>query len=104
MSDTLLGIDVEALRALIADNPEEFRALLDEVEPKIEDRYGRSIHKTDRVTMPSGEAGMVIRVDKKTKRVLIETYDGRTRLLRSHRVEVARGRPRKDSLRVLKTA
>lgn len=103
MSDTT-RIDVEALRRLIAENPDEVRHLLDEAEPKVHDRYDRVIHKTDRVVMPSGEAGMVIRVDKKTGRVLIETHDGRTRLLRAHRVEVSRGRPRKGSLRSLKTA
>ena len=99
MSDTLEKIDVEALRSLVAKHPDEFRQLLDEVDRPLDDRFGRAIHKTDRVVTPAGEAGMVIRVDKKTERVLIEMPNGKTRLLRANRVEALRGRPRKDTLR-----
>jgi hypothetical protein len=101
MSEGAFGIDVADLQRLIADNPREFRSLLKDATCTMEDRFGRSIKKLDKVTTPAGEAGMVIRLDKKSKRVLVELKDGRTRLLMAHRVEVRRGRPRKNSLKVV---
>ena len=105
MVEGALGLDVGELKRLVAANPEEFRSLLGEdAETTMEDRFGRTIKKSDKVITPAGEVGTVIRLDKKSKRVLIELRDGRTRLLMAHRVEVKRGRPRKNSLRIAATA
>lgn len=102
MSDTMTGIDVKRLERFIAEHPAEVRRLLDEADPdKLLDRFERTIHKLDKVITPAGEEGQVIRVDAGSSRVLIQLPDGRTRLLMAHRVEVKRGRPRKDSLRAV---
>lgn len=103
-SEGAVGIDVGALKRFVSENPEEFQRLLGNAAITMEDRYGRTISKSDRVITPAGETGLVIRVDKKSKRVLIELPDGKTRLLMAHRVEVKRGRPRKDSLRAVAIA
>jgi hypothetical protein len=105
MSDTMNGIDVSALERMIATNPDEVRRLLNEADSeKLVDRYGRTLHTLDKVITPNNEVGMVIRLDRGSRRVLLELPDGRTRLLMAHRVEVKRGRPRKDSLRAVHAA
>ena len=93
-------IDIDLVKKLVMENPDEFRGLLGEApEPMLQDRYGRTVAVKDKVTTPAGESGMVIRIDKKSKRILIhldEPKDGKTtRMLMAHRVEVRRGRPRK---------
>lgn len=97
-------IDVEALQRLVERHPDEFRQLLGEVRAESEvvmhDRFGRTITRTDKVITPNHEEGTVVRLDRNSGRVLIQLVDGGTRMLKAHRVEVARGRPRKNSLRV----
>ena len=99
------AVDMEALQRLVERHRSEFAQILGEVRGEaaitMSDRFGRSIAKTDKVITPAGEAGVVIRLDKNSDRVLIRLDDsGTTRMLKAHRVEVARGRPRKNSLRV----
>lgn len=93
-------IDIDLVKKLVMENPDEFRGLLGEAHETLQDRYGRTVSVKDKVTTPAGESGMVIRIDKKSKRVLIhldEPKDGKTtRMLMAHRVEVRRGRPRKQ--------
>lgn len=97
-SDDASMIDVAALQKLVENHPEEFRRLQAEVDPHLEDRYGRVVAVKDNIITPKGEKGMVIRIDKKSKRVLVRLDDtGKTRMLMAHRVEVRRGRPRKNS-------
>ena len=98
MTDT--AIDMAGLQRLLAERPEELRALLNDVDNTMLDCHGRAIHKFDKVVTTRGEAGKAIRLDYNTKRVLVELPNGQTRLLMAHRVEVRRGRPRKDSLKV----
>lgn len=107
MTTDAAALDIDAVKDLIKANIEEFAPLLEEFagassparQEALEDKYGRSIHVTDKVTTPAGETGMVIRLDKNSKRVLIRLDhptdpDKPTRMLMAHRVEVKRGRPR----------
>lgn len=93
-------LDIEALKALMQSHPEEFRKLREAVETSLLDKHGRTIVVTDNVLTPQGEKGMVIRIDKKSKRVLVRLdapVNGHTtRMLMAHRVTVRRGRPRRD--------
>jgi hypothetical protein len=95
-------IDVAALQQLVENHPEEYRRLLEmATEPHLEDKHGRTVMVKDNITTPKGEKGMVIRIDKKSKRVLVRLDDtGKTRMLMAHRVVVRRGRPRKDDIAV----
>jgi hypothetical protein len=92
-------IDKRALQRLLEQRPEELQKLIDEVDADLRDKWGREIRIMDKVTTPAGETGMVIRLDKGSRRVLIkldDVKDGKeTRMLMAHRVEVRRGRPRK---------
>lgn len=102
------SIDVEALQRLVENHRQEFAQILGEIKGESEvvmnDRFGRSIAKTDKVITPAHESGVVIRLDKNSDRVLIRLDSGGTRMIKAHRVEVARGRPRKNSLRVAASA
>lgn len=97
-------VNVEALQRLVERHPDEFRKLLGEVRAESEvvmhDRFGRTISKTDKVITPNHEQGTVMRLDRGSGRVLIKLDDGGTRMLKARRIEVARGRPRKNSLRM----
>lgn len=93
-------IDVAALQALVEKYPDEFRSLREEAEEHLLDKFDRSISVRDNVVTPQGERGMVIRLDKKSNRVLVRLDDtGKTRMLMAHRVTVRRGRPRKEAAR-----
>lgn len=92
-------IDMQEVQRFIADHPEEFRKLQEAAEVTLLDKHGRTVAVTDKVVTPQGERGMVIRIDKNSKRVLIRLDNtGKTRMLMAHRVSVRRGRPRKDDL------
>jgi hypothetical protein len=87
-------IDKKALQRLVEEHPEELQRLIDNIEADLRDRFGRAVRLMDKVTTPAGEDGMVIRLDKGSRRVLIKLDNGKTRMLMAHRVEIRRGRPR----------
>lgn len=97
-------IDVRALREMVKAHPDEFRSFIEELTDPVFDKFGRAISVLNKVITASGEDAVVIRVDRPTQRVLVELDDKRTRLLSASRVEVRRGRPRKDSMRPVKIA
>lgn len=109
--DAAATIDMDLVKRMIEANPAAFAPLLEEMSPPrqdrefLKDKYDRAIRVTDKVVTPAGEAGMVIRLDMNSRRVLIrldkpadETRP--TRMLMAHRVEVKRGRPRKLAVAV----
>lgn len=61
------------------------------------DRFNRSLSLGSLVLTAAGERGRIIRFDRKSERALVELDDGGTRMLRLGRIELRRGRPRKES-------
>jgi hypothetical protein len=61
------------------------------------DRFDRALQVGSLVLTPQGERGRIARFDRASERALIELDHGGTRLLKLGRVELRRGRPRKQS-------
>lgn len=61
------------------------------------DRYGRKLEVGCKVVTGRGEVGRIKRIDVSSERALVELPDGRTRMLRTSRLELRRGRPRRGS-------
>lgn len=61
------------------------------------DRFERTLAVGSLVLTPIGERGRIIRFDRNSERALVELEHGGTRLLKTQRVELRRGRPRKET-------
>ena len=61
------------------------------------DRFNRALQIGSLVLTPDGTRGRVVRFDRRSSRALIELERGGTRMLRLSRIELRRGRPRKES-------
>ena len=104
-----LSLDVMAMVELARRHPEELEQLkesiIDSVPPGAEaegpwlpcDRFHRALQIGSLVLTHEGERGRITRFDRNSERALIELERGGTRLLRLTRIELRRGRPRKNS-------
>lgn len=103
MASPAIAVELEALRALAERHGDEFDQIVAQLrkdedrEKPIMDRFGKTIAVGDKVTLKDGTSARVKRIDKKSRRVLVATDDDATHMVMAHRVEVRKGRPRRDS-------
>lgn len=102
-------LDVRAIAELARRHPKELdqlRRQFAEVDHEDEsvaaflDRYGRRVDVGSKVVTGRGEIGRIKRIDVASRRALIELEQGGTRMLRTNKLELKRGRPRRDSFQV----
>jgi len=106
-----LPLDVAAMLELARRHPEELeklKAALGATDEAISgeqadapwlpcDRFQRTLALGSLVLTPSGQKGRIVRFDRNSERALVELDEGGTRFLKLNRVELRRGRPRKES-------
>lgn len=111
MIDTL-ELDLNALLALGRRHPRELHKLRQSITDALAadsdesakdvwipcDRFNRALSIGSMVISAQGDRGRIIRFDRNSQRALIEREDGSgTHMLRLQRLELRRGRPRKDT-------
>lgn len=111
MNQSGLTLDVTAMMELArrhSDEYEQLRAALIATTGSNEslgsdapwlpcDRFERALTVGSLVLTPVGERGRIIRFDRNSERALIELDHGGQRLLKLNRIELRRGRPRKQT-------
>jgi hypothetical protein len=109
-----LALDLNALLELANRHPAEWRKLrqsLVDGSPAAEsngdppwiptDRHDKVLSLRAMVVTADGEVGRIVRFDRNSSRALVELDTGGTRMLSLKRLELKRGRPRKDSFAVV---
>ena len=103
-----LNLDVMAMVELARRHPGELERLKTQIEDAQQrsdephdslpaDRFNRTLAVGSLVLTPGGERGRLIRFDRKHERAVVELDHGGTKTLKLDRIELRRGRPRKNS-------
>ena len=106
-----LSLDVMAMIELARRHPDELERLKESLvgsDPATTgeqddgpwlpcDRFNRTLALGSLVLTPEGKRGRIIRFDRNSERALVELDTGGQRFLKLGRIELRRGRPRKES-------
>lgn len=105
-----LTLDVQAMVELARRHPDELARLRDALNdsagtggepsdgPWIPcDRFDRTLSLGSLVLTSTGDQGRITRFDRNSERALVEMDKGGTRMLKLARIELRRGRPRRQS-------
>jgi hypothetical protein len=103
-----LNLDVMAMVELARRHPSELERLKAQIEDAQQqsvephdalptDRFNRTLAVGSLVLTPGGERGRLIRFDRKQERAVVELEYGGLKTLLLSKIELRRGRPRKNS-------